>query len=318
MKLLLVEDNPGDVRLLREMLGAHPQSQFCITIADRIASCRDFLREGEFDLLLLDLSLPDGEGLDTLRQVHSVAPNLPVIVLTGLDDEDIAIAAVREGAQDYLIKGKFDEPLLARAIRYALERHRLMMALESMALVDELTGLYNRRGFVTIANEQLKYARRAGHSLAVVFIDLDGMKMINDNFGHQAGDRALVETAAVLRSAFRNSDVVARMGGDEFAVLAIRADPGAASGLLRRLRDNLERANKQAPPSVRLSLSVGIAHCDPRVAPHTAIEGLIAEADRAMYEDKRRHQEAMVAQPQGRPATNGRQLAPQHSRESGR
>jgi diguanylate cyclase (GGDEF)-like protein len=294
MRVLLIEDNPGDARLLREMLRAGADLEFAVTTADRIASGLAYLGEREFDLVLLDLSLPDSEGIDTLRQVRGAASNLPIIVLTGLNREEVGLMAVREGAQDYLIKGQIDHPLLVRAIRYASERHRLVTAVQSLALVDGLTGLYNRRGFVTIASAQLKLARRMRHGVAVAFVDLDGMKAINDSLGHEAGDRALMTTASILKSTFRRSDVIARLGGDEFVVLAIETDVGDADRLLQRLQDALACYNEHAPIPQHIAFSVGFAHYDPTASSATTIEELIAAADQAMYADKQRRRATRV------------------------
>ncbi len=292
LRILLVEDNPGDARLMQEMLAETGESQISIIVTDRVAASVGCLAQGDVDLILLDLSLPDSEGLDTLRRMHSIAPTIPVIVLTGLNDEQLATQAVREGAQDYLVKGQIDQRVVVRAIRYARERHQMMMEIRSLSLVDELTGLNNRRGFVTIAEEQLRLARRTGQGLAVAFVDLDGMKRINDSLGHEAGDQALLATAAILRSAFRISDVIARLGGDEFVVLAIGVNAEAISKLLCRLRETLDDHNARAPTEPRLSFSVGVAHYDPATATSASVEELIAEADAAMYADKKQRRAA--------------------------
>ena len=123
-RVLLIEDNPGDARLIWEMLAEVKGSPVDLKYADRLSSGLERLAEGGIDVILLDLSLPDSEGLDTFAQVHARAPQVPIIVLTGLDDESLAVKAVREGAQDYLVKGQVDGRLLVRAIRYAIERHR--------------------------------------------------------------------------------------------------------------------------------------------------------------------------------------------------
>jgi diguanylate cyclase (GGDEF)-like protein len=285
MKVLLIEDNPGDARLLREMLCV--DSQFAVSTVDRISRGLSCLCDSKFDLILLDLYLPDGEGIDTLRQVHCAARNGPIGVLTVLDDEELACTAIREGAQDYLTKGEIDRQLLVRVLRYACERHRLTTELENMALTDALTGLYNRRGFDAIAEEQLKLARRMGHGVALAFIDLDGMKGINDSLGHEAGDEALVATERVLKSTFRASDIIARLGGDEFVVLIIGSDRSATTRLLEGLQQTLARHNKLARPSLPLSLSVGIAHYNPKTSAPTSIEQLITRADEEMYADKK-------------------------------
>lgn len=175
--------------------------------------------------------------------------------------------------------------LLRRALQCATKQYMVQMELSDLALKDELTGLYNRRGFVALADRQLKLARRSDRSLLLFFIDLDGLKEINDVFGHAEGDGALRWTANALRATFRDSDVVARFGGDEFAALAIEASGQSEASIRERLTEYL---NSVSPKDARrkLSVSLGIARFDPW---HPAsIRELIAEADRAMYEQKRR------------------------------
>ncbi|MGD0919607.1 MAG: response regulator, partial [Thermodesulfobacteriota bacterium] len=124
IKVLLIEDNPGDARLVKEMLIDEGANKFSLAHVGLIREGLSLLRDEDYHVVLLDLSLPDGHGLDTIRQVCAEAPHLPVVILTGFDDETIAIRAVQEGAQDYLVKGQMDSNLLARAIRYAIERKR--------------------------------------------------------------------------------------------------------------------------------------------------------------------------------------------------
>ena len=124
IRILLVEDNPGDARLIREMLAEVRGVAFDVQRGDRLSTSLERLAEGGIDLVLLDLSLPDSQGLDTFARVYAQAPDVPIVLLTGLDDADLAVRAVREGAQDYLVKGQLDSGLLARSIRYAIERHR--------------------------------------------------------------------------------------------------------------------------------------------------------------------------------------------------
>ena len=128
--ILLIEDNPGDARLIQEMLVEAGDGQFVLEIADQLSLGMERLAEGVVDAVLLDLGLPDSQGLDTFITVHSQAPEVPIVVLTGLEDESLATQAMREGAQDYLTKGQLDKDLLIRAIRYAIERQRLLRELE--------------------------------------------------------------------------------------------------------------------------------------------------------------------------------------------
>ena len=165
------------------------------------------------------------------------------------------------------------------------QRKRMEETLRALALVDELTGLYNRRGFLTLGQQQLKAADRTKRRMVLLFADLDGMKRINDTFGHPEGDRALIETADVLRETFRESDIIARFGGDEFVVLAIETDGFPAEILANRLQEKLEARNATEDRRYKLSLSMGLARYDPEYP--CSIDELVAQADRAMYEQKR-------------------------------
>lgn len=155
---------------------------------------------------------------------------------------------------------------------------------QARALVDDLTGLYNRRGFFSLAEHQFKQTKRSHKSMLLFFGDLDALKNINDTLGHYAGDQALIDTANLLRKTFRETDVMARIGGDEFVVLI--TEPSDAKGILRRWHQNLEQFNSRGGRSYRLELSIGIAHYNP-LFPST-IEDLVRQADSSMYEAKRR------------------------------
>ncbi len=285
-KILLIESSATDAQLLRLLLRAEPQ--FSVTTATRLARGITYLGQQRFDVILLDLSLPDAQGHDVIGQVHRAARDVPIVALSTSYDESLALRALREGAQDLLVKCEIDRSLLMRVIRYACERHRLLSALQSLALMDTLTGLYNRRGFVTIADEQLKLARRTGHSVALAFIDLNGMKRINDEFGHELGDQALVATAHILKSTFRACDVIARLGGDEFIVCAMSVGQSVTDRIRKRLLQALARHN-QTPSAVPVSFSIGFAHYNPLTSGQATIEGLMTEADEAMYVEKRAH-----------------------------
>lgn len=296
IRVLLLEDNPGDARLIREMLNEAGPSLFELVHLQRLSEGLQRLGEEAFDVLLLDLGLPDSQGLDTFFTVHSQVPGVPIVVLTGLGDETSAIKAVREGAQDYLVKGQVNSNLLVRSIRYALERHRLLKEVEqawlqeqdqlrALSLVDELTGLYNRRGFLTLAHQQSKLANRTKKEMLLLFADLDNLKWINDTQGHHEGDLALLEIAKIMRETFRESDIIARVGGDEFAVLAMGAGVENAEILITRLQENLEAHNAHRNRDYSPSISVGVAAYDPRRP--CSVDELLARADRSMYEHKR-------------------------------
>jgi diguanylate cyclase (GGDEF)-like protein len=165
------------------------------------------------------------------------------------------------------------------------ERKRAEEVLRNMSLTEPLTGLYNRRGAITLVDQQLKVAQRLGRSLLLVYADLNHLKQINDTHGHTAGDAALLEVAEVLQETFRESDIIARIGGDEFVVLAMESSGADENTIRRRLLDTLTARNARGQRPFDISLSVGIARFDPERA--RGFEELLGEADRRMYEDKR-------------------------------
>ncbi len=283
-RVLLVEDDPADAYIFRRYLQKDPH-RFELEHVDQLAAGLHRLHDGDFEILLLDLALPDSLGLATFHSACREVPETPIIVLTGNDDEELALRAVREGAQDYLLKSEVTGPLLVRAIRYAIERHQMQRSLLNLSLTDDLTELYNRRGFQTLANHQLKQAARSGKQLALIFADLDGLKDINDSQGHSVGNDALIEMADILRQTFRDSDIVARLGGDEFVVLLVNAGEGGLPVPVARLRESLERASEAPDRAYPLSVSIGYAVGSPE-DPST-LQHLLDQADQAMYREKR-------------------------------
>ena len=288
IRVLLVEDNPADVRLIHEMVREVGMDRIDLQPAASIRAAHSRLGSEPYSVILLDLWLPDSSGLHSVERMRAASPDLPIVVLTGLDDEPLALEALKIGAQDYLIKGQVNADTLARAVRYAIERHQLLATLRSQALTDELTGLYNRRGFLTLANQQLKLSRRMKVDLMLLYLDLDGLKVINDRHGHLEGDRALKQAATLIRDTFRESDIAARLGGDEFAVLAIGLSTTKVESLVQRLKQNLELFNAAANRKYDLSLSVGAARFDPDST--DSIVELLARADDTLYTNKRSKQ----------------------------
>jgi len=295
IRVLHVEDSPGDARLMHEFLREEGRSDLDWHLAQRVDEALDLLAAEPFDVVLLDLSLPDARGLETVHRICEAAPQVPIVVLTGLDDENLAVRAVQVGAQDYLIKGQLDGHGCLRSIRYAIERHRSGLKLRSQSLMDEMTGLYNRRGFLALAEQLLRQANRQHYGLALVFCDLDDLKAINDTFGHQEGDRALSTTATILRETLRETDLVARMGGDEFVVLALDGSGTAGTIIPSRIRESFEVHNRGSDRPYRLSLSMGVACRDPRAS--FSLNELLADADRGLYEEKRSKSRSLVPRP---------------------
>lgn len=174
--------------------------------------------------------------------------------------------------------------ILVNAVRCATKQYILLAELGDLALVDELTGLYNRRGFMAIAERQLKVGRRSGKGMLLFFIDVDDLKHINDSYGHSEGDQALRRTAQALEMTFRDSDVIARIAGDEFAVLAIEAADHSETTIRSRLCEDLKSISADES-RYSISLSMGVARFKRRDS--SPIGELMARADKAMYEEKR-------------------------------
>src|SRR6185369_16649088 len=282
-KVLLIEDNPGDARLILEMLSEEPQSSFALHTADRLANGLEQLSAGETVLVLLDLSLPDSFGLETFARVYAHSPTVPIIVLTGNDDQTVALSAVKSGAQDYLVKGKLDRELLVRSMQYSIERKRYQVQIEHQANYDALTGLPNR----TLLHDRLRqavFAQRHMRAIAVVFIDLDHFKFVNDSLGHSVGDELLKNVADRLRGGLRDGDTVARLGGDEFVL--ILNDQNNEEVVFRAMQRIVARINEPMViegKELYITCSAGIS-LHPQDGP--AVDTLLKNADVAMYRAK--------------------------------
>jgi diguanylate cyclase (GGDEF)-like protein len=193
------------------------------------------------------------------------------------------VNSARQTRKGWNPNGLRSSDLLVRAVRCAATQYMLQTELGNLALKDDLTGLHNRRGFYALAERQLKVACRSGRGMFLFFIDVDGLKDINDSLGHAEGDRALKRTAGILKKTFRDSDILARLGGDEFAVLAIEASGHSEATILARLQRYLGAANAKETGRC-ISVSVGVARFDH--GNPASIAELMAQADQAMYQQK--------------------------------
>jgi diguanylate cyclase (GGDEF)-like protein len=287
IRVLLIEDNPGDARLIREMFAEAASAPFEAVHEEGLDGALEALRREPCDAVLLDLSLPGSQGLEAFRNLREQMPELPVVVITGRDDEKLAVEAVQRGAQDYLVKGQLTSALLVRSVRYAIERQRLLAELKRrLAFHDPLTGLPNRQLLYDRLSLALAQARRDLRPVAVLFIDLDGFKHINDAHGHGIGDIVLQAAAQRVRDAIRKSDTAARLGGDEFIVILGEVSQPAAAGVVaEKVLEALDVPFDVGGQQLFVSASVGIS-----IYPGdgTDPEALVQNADRAMYRAKAR------------------------------
>jgi diguanylate cyclase (GGDEF)-like protein len=291
IRVLIVEDDAADARSLRVLLQSAPEVRIQVSEAQSVEEGLRRLRDERFSAVLLDLSLEEGQGLEALSRARIAAATVPIIVMASQDDEDLAVRALRFGAQDYLVKGVSDPQLVVRTVRHAVERHRIVTDLLAarqrehyLAMHDSLTGLANRNAFLDHLRRQLGYASRHGKRLAVLFLDLDRFKSINDTLGHPVGDDLLKAVADRLGRSLRQTDLVARLGGDEFLIalqdVARDHDPARVAA---KLVSVLAQPCRVGDRDYRVSASIGIA-----VFPRDGADAdvLIRNADTAMYHAK--------------------------------
>jgi len=284
IKVLLVEDNDVDAELTQDLLSEWSLEEFQITRAKTLAEGFSFLSRDRFDAVLLDLSLPDTFGLPTVRQVHAMNPTVPVVVLSGVTDQSLALQAVQQGAQDYLVKGQGHPELLARAIRYAIERKRAEEHLTYLAQYDHLTGLVNRSLFRDRLVQAMARSKRMHQPIGLMLLDLDRFKTVNDTFGHDMGDELLKAVTERLKVCVREVDTVARMGGDEFTIIL----EGVSSEqnilvVAKRITESIAEPFELKGHHISIGISIGIT-----IYPHDdhPIDELLKHADTAMYRAK--------------------------------
>jgi len=283
VSILLIEDNKKDIKLINEYLDQSKKINATVKIVDRIKKAKTILFYEKFDIILVDIKVegitPD-ELFDTLGNEKL---SIPYIVITDERDEDIGIIAVKKGAQDYLVRSELSERILRRTILYSLERHEILESLYKTTIKDELTGLYNRRGLYTLGNQQIELAKRHDDDIFVFFLDLDGMKDINDKFGHEAGDDALVRSTAIIHKSFRNTDILSRVGGDEFIILAVKAQYEFVPVMIERIKEYVNKENTSID-NYQLSLSIGVSKIN--LDDESPLDEAIKKADKEMYKSK--------------------------------
>lgn len=290
--LMLVEDDPDTAALICETLRDH----FGTDCVRHVASVGEVMSEdlARVDLLLSDMNLPDGTGMDVLLHVLRRWPDKPVVLVTGEGILENALAAIRRGAYDYVVKAGdylFAIPIVVEKNlelhQIKLENARLMDQLRHIAATDPLTGLANRRAFSIEFERRFAEAERHDHDLACMMIDLDGFKQLNDTLGHPMGDHILERIGRVMEANCRQMDVAGRFGGDEFIVVLPQTDARRAEQVAQRIATQFDHVARQelADTDVRVTLSMGIA--TRRDARPVNSEHLIRCADQALYQVKR-------------------------------
>ncbi len=287
-RILLIEE-PGR-EALEPALASQDRTE--VREASDLKGAFDQLKHTEFQVIVVHTQETASLHSD-LSLLIQTAAEVPVVIVSETPSEEFALNMMRAGAQDFVVRNECETTFLSRTLNFAIERHRLQREMRDLSLRDELTGLYNRRGFLTLGTPQLLAANRLQTDIGLIYFDLDNLKLINDTAGHPAGDEAIRRAAKVLLKTMRSTDTVARMGGDEFAALALGATPRGEAALLARLRRNIEAQNFASPELSPISLSIGVAFYRPEM-PQT-METLMQEADAKMYSEKRAKKAAGVA-----------------------
>ncbi|MEM9487014.1 MAG: diguanylate cyclase [Cyanobacteria bacterium P01_F01_bin.116] len=315
--ILLVEDNLGDVFLINNFLAQAEEGPFNVTHVDSLGSALACLKQTRFDVALLDLSLPDSHGMDTLLSLQKKAPSLPTVVLTGLDDMELAGHLVQNGAQDYLVKGKINQNWLNSTIHLAINRFKKteelhksenqrkrelvsrihtyekkiscmdgkLKILETLSFTDGLTEISNRYYFEIVFKKNWLQACRYKQPISLIMVDIDHFKRFNDSFGHLKGDCCLRQVAQTLKKMLGQSKgMIARYGGEEFAVILpdtpVQEAVEVATSLGLGIKD-LSIRHPNSTVSSWVTASFGVASVVPK--PQMSSANLIYKADRALY-----------------------------------
>jgi diguanylate cyclase (GGDEF)-like protein len=258
VRVLLVEDNATDALVATGLLSKDPEVAFSVDRVTSLDAGLERLVREAFDVVLLDLTLGDSEGLATFLAVRNRAPAVPVVVVTGQDDETLGRAAVQAGAQDFLTKGRIEPRQLARSLQYAIDRHRRA---QGEGLIDPLVQLPGKGLLTDRLKEALVRIGSEPRYVAVLWVGLGRLDALAEQLGRSAADAVLVQAAGRLRESLRPTDTLARVGADEFAmVVEGLARPANAERAGRKVLGDLSLQFDVSGTKVRVSPSVGVSH----------------------------------------------------------
>jgi diguanylate cyclase (GGDEF)-like protein len=280
-KILVVDDEEPMAKLIVTLLAQ--KGHDCETAINGLEAL-DKVSKTEFDAVITDIVMPEMDGISLTKEISKHYQSLPVMIITAHTEEYSAETAMASGAREFINKPFSATEFIIRFDKM-MQEHRAEEALLVLSLTDELTGLYNRRRFFVLTEQYLKVALRTKKRLLLLFIDMDDLKWINDHYGHNDGDQALKDFAKILKETFRESDIIARIGGDEFVVLFVSTDENSEI-LAARLHENLKDYNNQGTRRYPLSISVGTAQFDPDNP--ISVDQLLSKADASMYVQKRK------------------------------
>jgi diguanylate cyclase (GGDEF)-like protein len=279
-KILVVDDEEPVRNFIVSFLSKYGHS--CETAKDGIEAL-EIIKKNSFDSAVIDVVMPFMDGITLTRELVNLYPSLPIMIMAGHADENSTESAFAAGALEFIKKPFSINEFILRFDKM-MRDHKGKETLLALSLTDELTDLYNRRRFFVLTEQYLKVAIRKKKRSILFYIDMDDLKWINDHWGHNEGDQALIALASILKKTFRESDIIARMGGDEFVVLLESTDENDEM-LITRLHENIRDYNAKVPQDYKLSVSVGAAQFDPEYP--ISIDQLLSKADALMYAQKR-------------------------------
>lgn len=289
LRVLLVEDDEDDFVLTSGLLSGIDSPKVDLKWVANYHDAVLAIGRGEHDVCLVDYYLGERTGLELLRQAAEVNSAAPMIMLTSHSGYDVDAEALRAGAAGYLVKGQISTATLERSIRYAIQRARLIEGLRRLASHDELTGLYNRRAMDGMLKDETERHQRYGRPAALVLLDVDRFKSINDSHGHLVGDEVLRWLAQIVRDTVRAVDIPARYGGEELAIILPEMNGRQAARVAERVRRRVavrpfvSRGHDGRQFRIPITVSLGVA-----VMPGdaTSAESLVAAADQSLYAAK--------------------------------
>jgi two-component system cell cycle response regulator len=301
IRVLLIEGSDTDATFVTRLLKSNPQLPFEVDRASLLSDALEILAKQEFDVTVLDLCLPDAHELESFQQIRALDARIPIVVFTGIDDEELALRAIESGAQDFMAKGHVTGQMLFRAVRFAIARQRKVMGFKAAADSDPLTGMPNRRHLETQFTELVTECRAKELPMSLALLDVDHFKRINDRYGHFIGDAVLKEIAAVLTDSLKDNMLAARFGGEEFALLM----PGCNLRQACQVMDQTLRRIAGSPMlfddvTITVTASAGLVEVDPEDTWDTCY----VTCDVALYEAKTSGRNRLVSRQSDPALTN--------------
>lgn len=274
--ILIVDDDETLLPMLKE--GFELQGYRCEAARSGEAAL-GLVMNSSFDILVADIVLPGLKGFELIERAKRLRPDMVAVIMTGFINKYTYDTAIEAGASDLIKK-----PFTLKELIIRIEHAKMLKHLRETSVIDELTGLYNRRGFLTVAEQQVALAKREKREMVMLYASLDGLELINDRWGHQEGNRALVNTAMLLRGTFRKSDIIARIGEEAFVILTIGVAGDDIDRITARLQKNIEAHNARDSREYALSMSLCKLHYDPQNS--RPIDELLAHGEDMMRNKK--------------------------------